>query len=195
MSHDFAVFVSGTGRHLENLAQLAADGELPGRPKLVISNREGVKALDRAERAGVESLVLDPGKELDDAAFSERAFAEVEARGCDTVVLAGFLRKLEVPERWAGRVLNIHPSLLPAFGGKGFYGSRVHSAVLERGCQVTGCTVHLVDDEYDHGRVLLQRWCPVEADDDVDSLAARVFELELEALPEALRRHWRDRTI
>ncbi len=186
----FAVFVSGTGRHLENLAELAARGELPGSPVLCVSNKTGVAALDRAARAGIEALVLDPARDMDDTAFSRAAFEAVEARGCDTVVLAGFLRKLLVPPHWSGRVVNIHPSLLPAFGGKGYYGERVHRAVLERGCQVSGCTVHLVDDEYDHGRIILQRWCPVEADDTPATLAARVFTEELAALPEALRRLW-----
>lgn len=188
--HRCAVFVSGTGRHLENLARLAAAGELGGALALVVSNKRGVAALERAARAGVEACVLDAERSFDDATFSARAFELVEARRCDTVVLAGFLRKLLVPARWAGRVVNIHPALLPAFGGKGFYGDRVHKAVLERGCQVTGCTVHVVDDEYDHGRVLIQRWCPVEVDDTAHTLAARVFAEELLALPEALHRLW-----
>ena len=188
--HRFAVLVSGTGRHLENLARLAAAKELGGAPALVVSNKAGVAALDRAARAGVEALVLDAERKLCDAEFSQELFAAVEARACDTVVLAGFLRKLAIPARWAGRVVNIHPALLPAFGGKGFYGDRVHRAVLERGCQVSGCTVHLVDDEYDHGRVLVQRWCAVEADDTTATLAARVFAEELIALPEALHRLW-----
>jgi phosphoribosylglycinamide formyltransferase-1 len=188
--HRFAVLVSGTGRHLENLARLAAAEELGGIPALVVSNKAGVAALDRAARAGVEALVIDADNKLSDAEFSEAVYGAIEARGCDTVVLAGFLRKLAIPASWAGRVVNIHPALLPAFGGKGFYGERVHRAVIERGCQVSGCTVHLVDDEYDHGRVLVQRWCPVEADDTPATLAARVFAEELIALPEALHRLW-----
>ena len=191
MSHSFAVLVSGTGRHLESLAHLAELGALPGSPKIVTSSRARVAALERAERAGLEALVLDPERALDVDEYSRKVFDVVEARGCDTVVLAGFLRQLAIPKSWAGRVVNIHPSLLPAFGGKGYYGDRVHRAVLERGCQVTGCTVHVVDDEYDHGPILLQRWCPVERDDTVETLAARVFAQELEALPEALRLHWR----
>lgn len=188
--HRFAVLVSGTGRHLENLAQLAVAGKLCGTPALVVSNKAGVTALERAARAGVEALVLDAERKLCNTEFSQAVFTAVEARACDTVVLAGFLRKLEIPPRWAGRVVNIHPALLPAFGGKGFYGERVHRAVIDRGCQVSGCTVHLVDDEYDHGRVLVQRWCAVEADDTPATLAARVFAEELAALPEALHRLW-----
>ena len=104
------------------------------------------------------------------------------------MVLAGFLKHLWIPQDYRGHVLNIHPSLLPAFGGKGYYGARVHRAVLERGCQVTGCTVHLVDEIYDNGPILLQRWCRVESDDTPTTLAARVFEEELLALPAGIER-------
>ena len=184
-----AVLVSGTGRHLENLARLVQQGELDAELGLVISNRAGVAALERAERAGLPSLVLDPERQLDHQTFSEQAFAAIEGAGCGTVVLAGFLRMLVLPDGWEGRILNIHPSLLPAFGGKGFYGDRVHRAVLERGCKVSGCTVHYVDGEYDHGPILAQKVVPVLEGDDPGSLAARVFEAELEAYPEALREH------
>jgi len=184
-----AVLVSGTGRHLENLARLVQQGELDAELGLVISNRAGVAALERAERAGLPSLVLDPERQLDHQTFSEQAFAAIEEAGCGTVVLAGFLRMLVLPDGWEGRILNIHPSLLPAFGGKGFYGDRVHRAVLERGCKVSGCTVHYVDGEYDHGPILAQKVVPVLEGDDPGSLAARVFEAELEAYPEALREH------
>ncbi len=189
--HSLAILVSGTGRHLANLARLCEAGELDARIALVISDREGVRALDLAREHGLEALVLDPRREQDLHAFSERAFHEIEARGCDTVVMAGFLRKLEIPARWTGRVLNIHPALLPAFGGKGFWGERVHRAVLEQRCPTSGCTVHYADAEYDHGPILLQRSVPVLPADDVHSLAARVFAEELIALPEALRLHWK----
>lgn len=190
MSHALAVFVSGTGRHLENFARLAAAGELDARVALALADREGIAALERAARFDVPTEVLDPERALDPTAFSERAFAAVEASGAELVALAGFLRKLVVPTRFAGRVLNIHPSLLPAFGGKGWWGDRVHRGVLERGCQFSGCSVHYVDDEYDHGPILLQRCVPVRADDTVEALAARVFEAELEAYPAALRVHF-----
>ena len=102
--------------------------------------------------------------------------------------MAGFLHLLEIPEDFTGRVINIHPSLLPAFGGQGFHGAHVHRAVLDRGCTISGCTVHLVDQVYDHGRILLQRAVPVLPDDTSDSLAARVFAAECEALPEVIAR-------
>lgn len=189
MTTRVAVLVSGTGRHLENFAGLARSGELDIEVGLVISNKAGVLALEHAARFGLEALVLDPSRELDDATFGQEAFSAIEAAGCELVLLAGFLRKLDIPRSWAGRVLNIHPSLLPAFGGKGFYGSRVHRAVIERGCWITGCTVHYVDDEYDHGPILLQRACEVARDDTVESLATRVFAGELLAYPEAIRLH------
>ena len=189
MAERIAVFVSGTGRHLENFAQEIEAGRLAAEIGLVLSNKPGVLALERAERLGLASLVLDPERELDVETFSVQAFAAVDEAGCGTVLLAGFLRKLAIPEPWVGRVLNIHPSLLPAFGGKGFYGDRVHRAVLERGCQFSGCTVHYVDNEYDHGPILLQRCIPVSREDTPHSLAQRVFDEETIAYPEALRLH------
>lgn len=189
MKQRLAVFVSGTGRHLENFERAIRAGELPAEIGLVLSNKEGVLALERAERLSLPSLVLDPERQLDVETFSARAFDAVQAAGCTTVLLAGFLRKLAVPASWSRRVLNIHPSLLPAFGGKGYYGSRVHRAVLERGCQFSGCTVHYVDNEYDHGPILLQRCIPVERGESADRLAERVFEEEQKAYPTALRMH------
>jgi len=189
MGHRLGVFVSGTGRHLENFAAQIAEGRLDAEIALVLSNRSDVLALDRARRLELETCVLDPERELDAASFSERAFASAREHGCDTILLAGFLRKLVIPEHWIGRVLNIHPSLLPAFGGKGFYGSRVHRAVLERGCQFSGCTVHYVDNEYDHGPILLQRCLRIEAGETSESLAGRIFEEEQIAYPEALQLH------
>jgi len=122
--------------------------------------------------------------------FSAAAFTAIEEADCALVVLAGFLRFLPLPKEWEGRVLNIHPSLLPAFGGKGYYGDRVHKAVLEEGATRTGCTVHYVDNIYDNGPILLQRAIEVSPDDTVETLGARVFEEEKLALPEAIRTHF-----
>lgn len=193
MTHRLAVLVSGTGRHLENLSSLSRDpsADFEAEVAVVISNRPGVGALDRAARLEHRAEVLEGAQGETDEAYGRRVFDVIRDAGADTVVLAGFLKKLWVPADFKGRVVNIHPSLLPAFGGKGYYGMRVHRAVLERGCQVTGCTVHLVDEVYDNGPILLQRWCPVHADDTAEEIAARVFAEELVALPEALRRFWR----
>lgn len=185
-----AVFVSGSGRSLENLIERTHSGDLDGRVALVLSSTPRAFALERAQRHEIPSVVIDPDRKLTVEEFSRDAFAAVESFDCEVVVMAGFLRLVQIPARWIGRVLNIHPSLLPAFGGKGYYGERVHKAVLERGVQFTGCTVHYVDNEYDHGPILLQRCIPVRADDTPETLAARVFEEEKIALPEALRLHF-----
>ena len=183
-----AVLVSGTGRSLSNLAEKVERGELACDLALVISSRPGVKALDHAATHAIEGLVIDPARALPPEDYSRAVFQACEDRGIDLVVLAGFLRFLPVPDRWLGRVINVHPSLLPAFGGKGYYGDRVHRAVLERGCWFSGCTVHFVTNEYDAGPIVVQRCVRVHDDDTVESLAARVFEEEKLALPDAIAR-------
>lgn len=181
-----AVLLSGSGRTLENLLDRIAAGRLAAEVPLVVSSRGDVRGVAVAARAGVPVEVMPRGSRSP-AEWSTAVFDACRAARADVVVMAGFLHLLPIPDDFAGRVVNIHPSLLPAFGGKGFHGDHVHRAVLERGCTVSGCTVHLVDDEYDHGRIILQRTVPVLADDTVESLAARVFAAECEALPEALR--------
>ena len=183
-----AVLVSGGGRSLENLAEVIARGELAAELALVVSDRDGIGALERAARLDVPQRVVPWSKGLGVAAFSEQVFEAVEAADCDLVVLAGFLRLLAIPPAWNGRVLNVHPSLLPAFGGKGFWGHHVHEAVVARGVEFTGCTVHFVDDRYDEGPIILQRVVRVAPTDDPDAVAAKVFEEEKRALPEAIRR-------
>jgi phosphoribosylglycinamide formyltransferase 1 len=185
-----AVFVSGGGRSLENLAEKIRAGALECDLALVLSNSTQAFALERAKKLGIPSTVVDPEKKLGAPEFSREAFAAAASCGAELVVLAGFLRLLVIPDAWLGRVINIHPSLLPAFGGKGFYGHKVHAAVLEKGVQFTGCTVHYVTNEYDAGPILLQLAIPVHDEDDADSLAARVFEEEKIALPEAIRMHF-----
>ncbi len=185
-----AVLVSGGGRSLENLAQRCAAGELEAEIALVLCNVPTAFALERARRLGLEHVVVDHRQHADAASFSAAVFREIESRSVDAIVLAGFLRLLILPERWLGRVLNIHPSLLPRHGGKGFYGERVHRAVLSAGERESGCTVHYVTNEYDRGEIVLQRRVPVLPGDDEHTLGARVFEEERLALPEALRLHF-----
>lgn len=180
-----AVLLSGSGRTLENLLDWIAGQRLRAEIACVISNKAGVRGLAIADRAALPTFILPRG-EQSAAAWSESIFGVCRARRADLVVMAGFLQLVEIPADFAGRVLNIHPALLPAFGGQGFHGMHVHRAVLDRGCTVSGCTVHLVDNEYDHGRILLQKTVPVLADDTPDSLAARVFAVECAALPEAI---------
>ncbi|MFT5288523.1 MAG: phosphoribosylglycinamide formyltransferase-1 [Planctomycetota bacterium] len=189
-----AVLVSGGGRSLENLSECIAAGSLNASIGLVLSDRSSAGALARAERLGLEQRVVswkdhrtaNPASAVE--SFSSAIFDQIEEQDCDLVVLAGFLRLLLVPPHWRGRVLNIHPSLLPAFGGPGFYGEHVHRSVIERGVQFSGCTVHFVDDRYDEGPIILQRCIEVTPGENADQLAARVFEEEKLALPEAIRR-------
>ncbi|MFM7034480.1 MAG: phosphoribosylglycinamide formyltransferase [Planctomycetia bacterium] len=181
-----AVLLSGSGRTLENLLECIAAGRLEARIETVLSDKPGVRGVMIAARAGVPVHVM-PRDGRPVKAWSQEIFDVVRASEANLVVMAGFLQLVEIPTDFAGRVVNIHPSLLPAFGGKGFHGMHVHRAVIARGCTISGCTVHLVDDEYDHGRILLQKTVPVLPDDTADSLAARVFAAECTALPEAIR--------
>lgn len=172
------VLLSGTGRTLVNLLEHVRAGKLDAEIVCVVSDREGVRGLDHAIEAGLPTLVTKD---------SSATFAFLDAHAVDLACLCGYLRLLRIPDRYAGRILNIHPSLLPKFGGKGFYGHRVHAAVLAAGETESGCTVHHCNAVYDQGDVLLQSKVPVLPGDDVDRLAARVFEAECEAYPRAIR--------
>lgn len=176
-----AVFLSGSGRTLVNLAETIGRGELPATIALVVASRP-CTGLDRARALGLDSILIEGDP---DPATLERLLGE---HRIDWIVLAGYLRLLPIPERWAHRAVNIHPALLPDFGGPGMFGGRVHRAVLGSGARESGCTVHRCDRGYDTGPIVLQLRCPVLEGDTPESLAARVFELELRAYPEALRR-------
>lgn len=180
-----AVLISGSGRTLDNLLKRSATGELKASINLVVANRGDIRGVEIAQEAGVATAVLPRG-ELSVADWSESIFNQCREASIDCVVMAGFLHLLNIPADFNDRVINIHPSLLPAFGGKGFYGMNVHRAVLDRGCTVSGCTVHFVDNEYDHGLILLQQTVPVLPDDSPANLAARVFTAECETLPRAI---------
>lgn len=182
-----AVLISGGGTTLRNLLEHIRDGRLDAAVGVVISSNPDSPGLQLARRAGIESLVCRreefPGTE----AFSQKIFERCRAAEVDAVVLGGFLKLLSLPADFANRVLNIHPSLIPSFCGRGYYGLRVHQAVLDYGCKITGCTVHLVDEQYDHGPIILQRCVEVRGDDTAESLQQRVFAEECRAYPEALR--------
>jgi formyltetrahydrofolate-dependent phosphoribosylglycinamide formyltransferase len=182
-----AILLSGSGRTLENLLEWIAAGRLNASVEVVIASRGDVRGVEVAQRAGLPTRVLPQGTHST-AEWSAEIFAACRAAKADLVVMAGFLKLVEIPADFAGRVINIHPALLPAFGGQGFHGMHVHRAVLARGCTVSGCTVHLVDNEYDHGRIILQKTVPVLPDDTPESLAARVFAVECHVLPEAIAR-------
>ena len=182
-----AVLVSGGGTTLQNLLDEIAAGRLAAEVRVVIGSRPGIKGLQRAADARVMNFVVERSGFDSAEAFSEQVFKLVDDAGADLVVLGGWLSLLRIPPAYAGRVINIHPALLPSFGGQGMFGRRVHAAVLEHGCKLSGCTVHLVDDQYDNGPIVLQRACPVLDDDTPETLAARVFEEEKIAYAEAIR--------
>lgn len=183
-----AVFLSGSGRTLANLIAHRDQHDLPLEIPLVIGSRRGLKGLDVASQHGIETLVVERPAGIDESVYQSSMFQPVRDAGCGHVIMAGFLKHVLIPNDFEGRVINIHPSLLPAFGGPGMYGNRVHAAAIKRGVEISGCTVHYVDNHYDNGPIILQRWCPVEPGDTPEQLAARVFELEREALPAAIKK-------
>jgi len=182
-----AVLLSGSGTTLENLFVRREAGELPVEIVCVVSSRAGAFGLQRARKRGVPTALIERKKHREVESFSERIFEAIRPHGPDLVCLAGFMSLLRIPGEFEGRVMNIHPALLPAFGGKGCYGHHVHEAVLAHGCKLTGCTAHFVDNEYDHGPIILQKAVEVREDDTPDSLADRVQAAEREVFPEAIR--------
>jgi formyltetrahydrofolate-dependent phosphoribosylglycinamide formyltransferase len=182
-----AVLLSGSGTTLQNLIDRIADGRLSAQIGLVVSSKSDAAGLERARRAGIATVVVERTQCPSAEEFSRRIFEAVRATQAELVCLAGFLQLLPIPDDFRNRVLNIHPALIPAFCGKGFYGHHVHEAALAYGVKVSGCTVHFADNEYDHGPIVLQRTVPVHDDDTPETLAARVFAQECEAYPEAIR--------
>ena len=179
-----AVLLSGSGRTLQNLIEVIDQGRLRAVIRVVISNTPAAYGLQRAENAGIPCHVIDH-RDRSHSSFNREVFDVLAGYSVELIVLAGFLRKIDIPTEWEGRILNIHPALLPKYGGKGFYGHRVHAAVIAAGEPESGCTVHLVDDQYDHGPILLQKRVPVLPADTPELLAERVFQAECEAYPEA----------
>lgn len=189
-SLDLAVFVGtrGRGSNLMALHTATQSGRLAARIVLVVGSRPDAPALVRAKEAGLATTVLDP-KLTDDKGYADLLLIALRAARADTIALAGYLRRLPpaIVAAFRHRVLNTHPALLPAFGGKGMYGEHVHRAVLEYGVKLSGCTVHFVDEEYDTGPIIAQRCVPVLEDDTPETLAARILPEEHSAYVEALQ--------
>jgi phosphoribosylglycinamide formyltransferase-1 len=183
---NLAVLVSGAGTTLQNLIDLINAGNLNARIGIVIGSSPNLLGLQRASDAKLMNFVFNRKDFPTVADFSRQVFKLCDDAGVDLVVLAGWLCLLEMPEKYAGKVMNIHPALLPSFGGKGMFGRKVHEAVLDHGCKVSGCTVHFVDAHYDNGPIIVQRVCPVLDDDTPATLADRVFEEEKIAYPQAI---------
>jgi phosphoribosylglycinamide formyltransferase-1 len=183
-----AVFASGGGTNFQSILDAINAGELHAEVVLCVTNNADAGALGRAESAGVSTAVIDPSGRTEDA-FGADLLDALGAHDVSFVALAGYLRKIPpaVVDRYRGRMLNVHPALLPAFGGKGMYGMNVHRAVVDYGVHWTGATIHLVDEEYDHGPIVLQEPVPVFADDTPEDVAARVLPVEHRLYPDALQ--------
>lgn len=181
-----AVLLSGSGTSLENLLDHIEAG-LPAQVVVVISSKSDAYGLERARKHGIPAVAIPRKKNPDIAAFNDAIHAELADHEVDLVALLGFLSLFELRGKFEGRTLNVHPALIPAFCGHGFYGERVHRAVLESGVKVSGATVHFVDEEYDKGPIILQEAVPVLEGDTTDRLSARVVAAERRIVPEAIR--------
>jgi phosphoribosylglycinamide formyltransferase 1 len=188
-----AFFISGTGGNALNLLRACREGRVPAEPVLVISS--GSKALgnERLQAEGLPVRVFARSAFDSDEAFSAACFEAVEEAKAEIICLCGWLKRLEIPARWEGRILNIHPALLPRFGGAGMYGMNVHRAVVAAREKESGCTIHLVDNLYDHGRILAQAKVPVFEEDTPEAIQKRVYEQEMRLYPEALADFLRQR--
>lgn len=182
------VLISGGGTTLLNFLDCIQDGTLNAEIPLVISSQADCKGVTRAAAAGVPCQPVVRREFANTQEFSEDVFARLRAENVDLVILAGYLCLLQIPDDFCNRVLNIHPSLIPAFCGRGMYGHHVHQGVVERGAKITGCTVHFADNEYDHGPIVLQQSVEVPDGSSADDVAGLVFEQEKTAYPEAIRR-------
>ncbi len=180
------VLISGGGTTLINILKDINQGLLNAEVAVVISSRTTVTGIEKAKNAGLDVKIIRTKDYPDIDEFSKRIEEELVAANVDLVIQGGWLCLWKIPARYEHRVMNIHPALLPSFGGKGMWGHHVHEAVLKAGCKVSGCTVHFCTNEYDEGPIIVQRTCEVENDDTPDTLAARVFEQECIAYPEAI---------
>jgi phosphoribosylglycinamide formyltransferase 1 len=181
-----ALFLSGTGGNALNLLRACRAGRVPAEPVLGISSSARALGNDRLRAEGLPLEVRLRKEFASDEAYSAACLSAAEAAGAEIICLCGWLKRLVLPLRWEGRILNIHPALLPNYGGAGMYGMHVHRAVVAAGESESGCTIHLVDNVYDHGRILAQAKVPVLPEDTAEDVQRRVYEQELRLYPEAL---------
>jgi formyltetrahydrofolate-dependent phosphoribosylglycinamide formyltransferase len=187
-----AFFISGTGGNAMNLLRACREGRVQAEPVLAISSTASAKGVDRLRAAGLEVAVVERKAFDSDVSFSDECFLHCERRDVDIVCMCGFLKKLAIPNKWMGKILNIHPGPLPRFGGAGMYGHFVHEAVLAAGARESGATIHLADNEYDHGDILAFEPVPVIEGDTPEMLQKRVYEAEMRVYPTALRDYIRN---
>lgn len=183
------VFASGRGSNFAAILKSIDDGRLEACVRVLISNNPEAKALDLAGERNISARVIRKSDFQDRPVFVQTMQETLRSQSVDFICLAGYMKKIpvEIIREYRNRILNVHPALLPSFGGKGMYGRRVHDAVIRQGCKVSGATIHLVDEEYDRGPIVAQRCVPVEPDDTPDTLAARVLEVEHTLFPETIQ--------
>jgi len=186
---NIGVLISGGGTNLQSLIDNIKEGHINGNIKVVISNKKDAYGLVRAEHEGIESLYINRKEYSSNEEYNRKILEEFKKREVELVVLAGYLKVLskEFVEEYKGRIINIHPSLIPSFCGKGYYGEKVHQSVLEYGVKITGATVHFVDEGTDTGQIIIQEAVEVKDDDTVDTLKNRVLEVEHRILPKAVK--------
>jgi len=192
---NLAVLLSGSGTTLQNLIDRIDEGLLPARIVLVLSSNEKAYGLQRAKNAGIEAYSVPKKKYNSSIEFNDALYKYIDSYQVDLIILAGFMSIFRIEDRFKNRVINVHPALIPAFCGKGFYGEKVHRSVIETGVKITGCTVHFADDEYDHGPIILQKPVDVLESDTPETLAHRVQEYERIALVEAVRLFAEERLV
>ena len=197
MQLDLAIFASGRGSNFQAILRAIQQGRLQARVAVLVTDKPTAGAVQIAQEAGVATAVLHARAASAGESLSADLLATLQDHRANFIVLSGYLQKVPGPviQAYRGRAINIHPALLPSFGGKGMYGRRVHEAVLSYGCKISGATVHLVDEEYDTGAPILQRSVPVLDADTPDTLAQRVLEIEHQILPEALQLFAEDRVL
>jgi phosphoribosylglycinamide formyltransferase 1 len=181
-----AVLVSGSGTTLQNLIDRIDDSSLKAQIALVVGSKPNLGAEARALANELDYVTLERKSFIDVQSFSRKLFEIIDQANVDLVCMAGWLSLVQVPDKYRWKVLNIHPSLLPAFGGPRMYGKHVHEAVIQHGCKISGCTVHLVDDTYDNGPILVQRHVAIDEKETVDSLTKKVQLEEHIAYPQAI---------
>ncbi len=181
-----SVLISGGGTTLKNLISIQERGGLACEIAHVVSNKSQAAGLSFAQAAGIPTSVISHKDFADIESFSAAIFDTCRVNEVDLVVMGGFLRRVKIPADFENRVINIHPSLIPAFCGQGHYGSRVHQGVIDYGCKISGCTVHFVDDHYDHGPIIAQETVRVMPNDSATELAKRVFQKECQLYPIAI---------
>ncbi len=188
MKKRLVVMASGSGSDMQSIIDAISEGKINGEIVLLICNKKDAYALERAKQAGIRTCVVARADYDSVEAYFDANLAAIEDKAPDGIILAGYLSILseKITSKYKNRIINIHPALIPSFCGKGYYGRRVHQAVIEYGAKISGATIHFVDEQADHGPIIMQETVPVLWDDTADTLAARVLELEHDMLPRAV---------